>query len=122
MKAVTTSLFLFATASILVAQTEPVVTPAPGPPPAPPAAPAVTTTVVASPPVVTTLISSTDLAVQNALRRQMNQKIAREKLEQARAAELRRDLETAAKLYGEAWALADSVGPQAETERQIAAA
>ena len=107
MKAVTLSLVsLFATASILVAQTEPVVAPSPGTPPA--AAPSAPPPAVASAPAVAS-ISPLDVAVQDAIRRQQNQIEARNRLEQARAAEQRRDLVSAATLYDAAWLFGSNV-------------
>src|SRR3569833_830224 len=61
-------------------------------------------------------------AENEAVYRQYNRTQAREKLDQARDAELRKDFLTAAKLYDDAWQLADNVGPLADAERQMAAA
>jgi type II secretory pathway component GspD/PulD (secretin)/tetratricopeptide (TPR) repeat protein len=65
----------------------------------------------------------TDVTVADAeaVRRQADQIQARNKLEQARAAEDRKDLVTAAKLYDDAWTLADGVGPSADVEKRLAA-
>src|SRR6185312_209158 len=68
---------------------------------------------------VTTPLGS---AEDEAVHRQYDRTQARVKLEQARDAELRKDLPLAAKLYDDAWGLADNVGPLADAERQMAAA
>src|SRR4051794_3087032 len=114
MKAVITSIVLIvATGSPVLAQTDvppsqptgtvPIVTPPPAPP---------RNVVVPPSPVIN--------AYSEAVHRQANQMESRNKLEQAHAAELRKDLKGAAKLYDDAWALADSVGPSADAERQAA--
>src|SRR5215469_1876848 len=104
MKAVTTSLiFVFATSSTLFAQTAAPVASQPGSESMAPAA-----------------ISSVDAGVQEATRRQAAQIEARKKLDQAKEAEQRGDLEGAAKLYDAAWDLAESVGPSADLERRLA--
>ena len=54
--------------------------------------------------------SPTDSAVQEAVRRQADRISLRQELEQARAAEQRGDLPSAAKLYDEAWKLVESIG------------
>src|SRR5438105_13674132 len=61
-------------------------------------------------------------AEDQAVRRQYDRTQSREKLDQARDAETRKDLPLAAKLYDDAWSLADTVGPLADAERQMAAA
>jgi hypothetical protein len=105
MKAVTTSLiFVLATSSTLLAQTTTQVAPAPD------------TGAMAAP------FTSVDAGVQEATRRQAAQIESRKKLDQARAAEQRNDLEGAAKLYDAAWDLAEVVGPNAELERRLAVA
>ncbi|MBC8096369.1 MAG: tetratricopeptide repeat protein, partial [Akkermansiaceae bacterium] len=57
-------------------------------------------------------------AVEEGVRRQAAQIALRQKLVDARAAEQRRDLVTASKLYGDAWRLVESVGPGVEVEAQ----
>src|SRR6185437_4138333 len=59
-------------------------------------------------------------AENEAVHRAANRIEARNKLDQARDAEARKDLRTAAKLYDDAWALADQVGPLAAQEREVA--
>src|SRR5690606_20754007 len=61
-------------------------------------------------------------AVEEGVRRQAAQIALRQKLEDASAAELRRDLPAAAKLYGDAWRLIESIGPgvEAEARRTVA--
>jgi tetratricopeptide (TPR) repeat protein len=101
MKAVIKSFVLvLATGSLAVAQ---------------PVAPVMST---GSVPAGTSLGSAEDEAVH----RQNDRIEARAKLDQARDAEFRKDLFTAAKLYDDAWALADRVGPLADAERQMAVA
>ncbi|MGN6553356.1 MAG: hypothetical protein ACTHLW_06505 [Verrucomicrobiota bacterium] len=57
-----------------------------------------------------------DSAVQAAVRRQADQISLRQKLQDARGAEQRGDLATAAKLYDDAWALVTGIGPGVEVE------
>ena len=105
MKAVITSFSLvLATVSLSVAQTD-------APPSSSPAAAPMTAPSSPSP---------EQLAVDDAIHRQANQIEARNKLEQARGAEQRKDLRTAAKLYDDAWALAEGVGPSADPEMKMA--
>lgn len=59
-----------------------------------------------------------DSAVQIAVHRQADQIALRQKLVDARAAEQRQDLPTAAKLYGDAWRLVENIGPGVELEAQ----
>src|SRR5262245_5430890 len=61
-------------------------------------------------------------AADEGVRRQNERIEARAKLDQAREAEARKDLEAAARLYDDAWAMADRVGPLADAERQMAVA
>lgn len=130
MKAATTPLILLlATASILPAQTDqPMPAPEPAiennaapaqPVPATPPAPAQAPAPVAAPVVVAPQAAPTTDAVREAVRRQFNVKILRQKLDEARLAEQRRDLVTSAKLYDDAWALIESIGPGVESEAQI---
>lgn len=126
MKAATTPLILLlATASILTAQTDQ---------PAPPAEPVVETNTVAAQPAPATpapapapvvvapqASAPTTDAVREAVRRQFNQRILRQKLDEAQLAEQRRDLPTAAKLYDDCWSLVQSIGPDVEREAQITA-
>ena len=58
--------------------------------------------------------------MEDAIHRQANEIEARNKLDQASAAEQRKDLRLAAKLYDDAWALAEGVGPSAQQEMQMA--
>ena len=60
--------------------------------------------------------SPTDAAIQEAVRRQADRIALRQKLDEARAAEQRHDLVTAAKLYDDAWSLVESIGPSSEPE------
>jgi type II secretory pathway component GspD/PulD (secretin)/tetratricopeptide (TPR) repeat protein len=62
--------------------------------------------------------SPTDAAVQAAVRRQADQIALRQKLADARAAEQRRDLATAARFYDDAWRLVQGIGPGVEAEAQ----
>ncbi|HYG21592.1 MAG TPA: hypothetical protein VEH04_02335, partial [Verrucomicrobiae bacterium] len=55
-------------------------------------------------------------AIDEGVRRQAAQIDLRTTLDAARAAEQRRDLDTAAKLYGDAWRIIESVGPGVENE------
>lgn len=59
-----------------------------------------------------------EAAVQEALRRQADHIALRQKLIDARGAEQRRDLATAAKLYNEAWTLIERIGAGVDPEIQ----
>src|SRR5690348_10955381 len=108
MKAVITSFVLvLATGSLVLAQTE-----APAPPPSG-SAPIVATPAPAPTMAPAAPLSPVNEATEEAVHRQADRIEARNKLDQARAAELRKDFPTAAKLYDDAWALASDVGPSA---------
>src|SRR5258705_6593078 len=63
-----------------------------------------------------------DVAIQEGIRRQAARITLREKLANARDAEARRDLVTAAKLYTEGWALTQQIGAGVEQEREVSRA
>ncbi|MGD0615212.1 MAG: hypothetical protein ABSA69_07205, partial [Verrucomicrobiota bacterium] len=65
----------------------------------------------------------TDAAVQEAVRRQADRITLRQELEQARAAEQRGDLPSAAKHYDGAWSLVESIGlAPSDAEAQVTVA
>ena len=65
--------------------------------------------------------SPQQLAEDEAVRRAEKSILLRKTLESAESLQKQRDLEAAAKVYDEAWALSDGVGPSAEAERAAAA-
>jgi general secretion pathway protein D len=73
---------------------------------------------LATAPVSLAQVAITDAAVQEAVRREADRVTLRQKIVDARSAEQRRDIATAAKLYSEAWTLVQRVGTNVEAEAQ----
>src|SRR6266850_6396542 len=62
--------------------------------------------------------TATDAAIKQAVQREADRITLRQKLEAAQAAEARKDLPAAAKLYEEAYKLVLGIGPNIDAEKQ----